>query len=584
MFTIGTTSGQAAPFELPASIVTDTTAIVAKKRTGKSNTGVVIAEEVYRAGHQVVIIDPKGDWWGMRSPGTGPALPILILGGLRGDLPITPTSGAAVAQFVFENQISVIIDVSRFESKAAQARFLTEFANTLFSLHQETPRPVLLILDEAVEFLPQTVSREDGMTKCVGAWTKIIRLGGAFGLGVLLIAQRAADLNKQALTQIETLIAHRTPAERDRKAILGWLDHAGADIDVMAELPLLANGEAWIVSPHLALADKVQVRRRETFDSGETPKLGAPPAAQQRTLADVDLSVITEAMAEALEAAALDDPEVLRKRIRELEDQLAGDAILSGPPAVERVEVEVIPQWMIEALEAANNRLSVVTETLATSRIELGALRDDTEAVEAMVKDAVARAQSESRPPSPTRQVAPRPAPAAPKRAASSGTGTRLASLDKCQVALLTVLAQHPDGLTKNKLGFLAGYNPTKSTIRTALGSLRTQSFITPGGVEVIQILPAGLDALGPFDELPRGRDLYEYWLGELDACQRALLEAFVAAYPAEVPKEQIEPLTGYDPTKSTYRTAMGVLRRLDLVPRGQTRAADEFMQAISAR
>lgn len=168
---------------------------------------------------------------------------------------------------------------------------------------------------------------------------------------------------------------------------------------------------------------------------------------------------------------------------------------------------------------------------------------------------------------------------AAPSGAPSGAP--RSDSLDKCQVALLTALAQHPDGLTKNKLGFLAGYNPTKSTIRTALGSLRTSGFVTPGGVETIRILPAGLEALGPFEELPRGRDLYEYWLGELDACQRALLEAFVAAYPDELPKEQIEPLTGYDPAKSTYRTAMGVLRRLDLVPRGQLRAADEFMQAI---
>lgn len=46
-------AGHGATFTLPDSFVTDTTAILAKKRTGKSNTGVVIAEEVFKAGQQV---------------------------------------------------------------------------------------------------------------------------------------------------------------------------------------------------------------------------------------------------------------------------------------------------------------------------------------------------------------------------------------------------------------------------------------------------------------------------------------------------------------------------------------------------
>jgi hypothetical protein len=45
----------------------------------------------YKAhGQQVVIVDPKGDWWGIRSSADGkaPGLPVVILGGERGDVPL----------------------------------------------------------------------------------------------------------------------------------------------------------------------------------------------------------------------------------------------------------------------------------------------------------------------------------------------------------------------------------------------------------------------------------------------------------------------------------------------------------------
>lgn len=55
--------------EIPMSAATETFAIVAKRRVGKSNTAVVMAEAFYAAGIPFCTIDPKGDWYGVRIDG-----------------------------------------------------------------------------------------------------------------------------------------------------------------------------------------------------------------------------------------------------------------------------------------------------------------------------------------------------------------------------------------------------------------------------------------------------------------------------------------------------------------------------------
>jgi DNA helicase HerA-like ATPase len=74
---------------LPVDAVTQAIGILAKRRAGKSYTARRFAEQLFKAGQQIVIVDPKGDWWGIRSSADGksPGLPIVILGGERGDVP-----------------------------------------------------------------------------------------------------------------------------------------------------------------------------------------------------------------------------------------------------------------------------------------------------------------------------------------------------------------------------------------------------------------------------------------------------------------------------------------------------------------
>src|SRR5438105_7183622 len=113
---------------LPLEVVTETLGILARKRVGKSNAAVVLAEEMFDAGLPWVAIDPKGDWWGVRASGDGkgPGLPVVVFGGEHGDVPLDPGAGALIADLVVEQRLTCVLDISEIfvENKSAGRRFL----------------------------------------------------------------------------------------------------------------------------------------------------------------------------------------------------------------------------------------------------------------------------------------------------------------------------------------------------------------------------------------------------------------------------------------------------------------------------
>src|SRR5712692_9846653 len=100
---------------LPTDAVTQTFAVYGGKGMGKSNFAAVLCEELYRLGLRFSVIDPMGVFWGLKhsGDGKGKGIEVLILGGRHGDIPIDPSAGAAVADLVVDEKISVIVDISR---------------------------------------------------------------------------------------------------------------------------------------------------------------------------------------------------------------------------------------------------------------------------------------------------------------------------------------------------------------------------------------------------------------------------------------------------------------------------------------
>ena len=90
-------------------------------------------------------------------------------------------------------------------------------------------------------------------------------------------------------------------------------------------LATLADGEAWVWSPHyLKKMERFRFRLSHTFDSGATPtnhRTGSRRRAA--TLSDVDVASIAAKMTETIARAVADDPRELQKKISSLTKALA---------------------------------------------------------------------------------------------------------------------------------------------------------------------------------------------------------------------------------------------------------------------
>jgi hypothetical protein len=101
-----------------AHAVTSTLVVYGGKGMGKTNLGRACSSRSSRRTSALRRHRPDGRvWWGLRPRRpTARAASVsrsLILGGIHGDIPIEPTSGALVADLVVDEDDSVIIDISR---------------------------------------------------------------------------------------------------------------------------------------------------------------------------------------------------------------------------------------------------------------------------------------------------------------------------------------------------------------------------------------------------------------------------------------------------------------------------------------
>jgi DNA helicase HerA-like ATPase len=196
---------------LPLEVVTQAIAILAKRRAGKSYLMRRLVEQLFLARQQVVLVDPKGDQWGIRSSADGKSdgLGVVIFGGERGDVPLEPTSGALIAKLVVEESLSALLDLSLLR-KHELATFMAAFLEDLYRLKaREAHRtPMMLVIDEADAVAPQKPQPNEA--RMLGAAQDIVRRGGQRGIGCCMVTQRSAVLSKDVLTQAQMLVTLRT--------------------------------------------------------------------------------------------------------------------------------------------------------------------------------------------------------------------------------------------------------------------------------------------------------------------------------------------------------------------------------------
>jgi hypothetical protein len=576
-------------FALPVDTVTQSIAVLAKKRSGKSYLGRRLAEQLFYAKQQIVIVDPKGDWWGIRSSADGksPGLPVVIFGGERGDVPLEVGGGEMVANLVVKERVSALLDLSLLR-KGNRHTFLEAFLETLYRLkaHEIYRTPMMLFLDEG--HIPAPQKPQKGEERMLGATDDVVRLGGQRGIGCVLLTQRPASINKNVLTQSQMLIALRTIAPQDLAALKAWIDvHGTAEQgkQMMESLPSLPTGDAWFWSPGWPTDEGIFHREHvlpiDTYDSMATPKPGEK-RKEPKSLADVDLDAVRQQMSETIERAKADNPKELRKRIAELEKQLKAKVPAPRPTVekvtkteIKRVEVPVLKEADLKRLEAVRGAVQKLAkrteEQFAKTIADVRGLYDKTVAIEALAQTAANRAEKSytalrtTPAPQPTQT---RPSVAAPQLVTRTAPALTAAPgppiTGKGELKILTAIAQHGDGVTREQLTVLTGYKA--SSRNTYLQRLRQAGLIEEVG-EWIRVTEAGLATLpSDFEPLPTGDALRAHWLtpGTLPEGERAILALLCKAHPNSVPRESISEETGYK--RSSRDTYLQRLRSRKLV------------------
>jgi uncharacterized protein len=562
--------------EIPAAALAQHVAVLGKTGSGKTTTAKLAVEQVVAAGARVCVLDPiKSDWWGMTSSADGrhDGLPFHILGGPRGHVPLHDAAGKAVAEVVAAGSLPLsIIDMADFRP-GGQAKFFVDFAAALL----RRMRGVLyLVMEEAHLFAPKERSGI-GEENMAIHWSKMLATAGrSKGVRLIVLTQRTQSLHNALLGSCDSMIAHRMTAPADQEPVLKWLaantDKATA-ARVAGSLSSLKTGEGWLCSGEAQVFERRQFPRIKTYDNTRTPT--AEDGEHHVKTAPVDADQLKVIIGDGVRESEANDPRELRKRVAELERQLRERP--AATVEVERVvEVPVLRNGQLDRTEKIAARLESFGDKLST---EGDRYRSEAAELRRLIGPA-AQPRAVLSIPKSTPRSEKQGVPTTPRPAASIPSLTAdMPPPGKCERSVLRVLAQHPDGCAAGKLALLAGYR-FSGGFRNSLSNLRTAGLIAGGNHEVMRATDAGL-ATGPYEPLPAGAELVDYWLRHpsLGKCERAVLGELVR-HPAGLTAEELCEATGYE-FSGGFRNSLSVLRTAGLVlggNRDRMRAAGELL------
>lgn len=602
-------------FALPNEVSTETTAIIGRRGSGKSNSLTVMLEGLDANGYPFVLIDPKGEGWGLRRPGDSgrDGIDVVVIGEPEGDLPLPEDRGDVIAEFVVSSGRSVVLSLAGMSSDAAERRFVAAFCDRLYRMKMkpEHQTPLLVAIEEAHLFVPQSVGRDE--TDLVRSIQRLVRQGRSLGIGVALADQRPASVNKNVLTQLEILVCHQLTAPQDRNAVKAWVeahDVEGHREQFMQSLASLQAGEAWVWSPaRLNVFERVNVRRRWTYDSGATPtEMKANPPAEP---VEVALDEIRSQLEETIAQAEANDPRTLKARIVELEQQLA-DA--QTTPAIDETKLQAAEQrgrseanrwWsanVAEVIEAARETygritreiryiddeiivgLSKLAEIAQSEATDNG--RDDHDQdkggdvhrnISPQLRGGrvvcVPQGSERSRLPvqdnrqETDRETGRRP----PARVGAATAAGEREGLSKPAQKILDALAWWASiGVhkpTMAQLGFRAGYKPRGGSFKTYISRLSTQGLIERGSGRV-RFTEAGRTLAERPKRPATLTELHERIHAMLDGPQRKIFVAIIDAGGREMHRDEVAHRAGYEPGGGSFKTYLSRMSSAGLIER----------------
>ncbi len=173
-----------------------------------------------------------------------------------------------------------------------QALIVAKLCGDLFEARKlNTVPPMMLVLEEAHNFCPE---KGFGGTVSSDILRTIASEGRKFGLGLMVVSQRPARVDKNILSQCNTQIIMKVTNPNDLQAISKGLE--GISSDVVEDIKRLSPGVALIVSTYIERPILVDIRTRKSKHGGASVPIVKAPVSEagekSRTIIDTSKSII----------------------------------------------------------------------------------------------------------------------------------------------------------------------------------------------------------------------------------------------------------------------------------------------------
>lgn len=561
----------------PESILRQHSATLGKTGAGKSSALRLIVEHLLDARKRVAVIDPKGDWWGLKTSADGKSAgyPVIAFGSFKEpratDVPINEHSGRHVAELIATGNRPAVIGF-RGWMPSQLTRFWLDFAPTLFNTNEGE---LHVAIDEIQNFAPKGKIMDPDAGKCLHWTNRILSEGRGLGLTFLIASQRPQKVHNDTLDNCETLIAMRVAHPRSREALADWMDGNGDPAkakDVLQTLAQLKRGEAWIWSPENDFGPK-----RVTFPMFSTFDSFAPPQLQKKVSgagwSTVDLEQVKTKLASVIAEQKANDPKELKAEVARLKTELrkleaSNQHVATNAPSKEQIDrasaaaVRTAIAPLTNQLADLKRKAAHVARQMAPIFTGLANVSKFLEDMTGTVAPAIALPAPTHEPPAARPQIVPRPAPAVISEPDPDADRTISPGMRKILAAAVQF-----QGIDLNELTTMTSYKATSRNeyvarlIRAGFAEKRSDRKVYP--------TPAGLEALGrDYKALPTGRALFEWWRNRLPDGELKLLRYLVEnAAGAEVDKQTLQAAVGY--RQSSTNEYIGRLARRRLIVKG---------------
>lgn len=123
-------------------------------------------------------------------------------------------------------------------------------------VENEVRHPLVLVCDEAHIYMSNDMSKMKAVEKkSLDIFEKIAKEGRKYGIGLLIVSQRPAELNTTIMSQCNNIVSLKVTNDRDKSAVAAML--TDSLVGIVEMLPNLDVGECVVVGDAIMLPSKI---------------------------------------------------------------------------------------------------------------------------------------------------------------------------------------------------------------------------------------------------------------------------------------------------------------------------------------